>query len=151
MSHGTASRAIARVWQTRSSTYDERLVIANGFTAEAGGRAVDTLLARQVPFTAIACANDLLALGALQRLHALGIDVPRDVSVAGFDDIPTAAMTAPSLSTVRLPLREMGRRGFAYADRVLNGETPEHILMPTEVVMRDSTGTPPATPLGGTQ
>ncbi|HUR16883.1 MAG TPA: LacI family DNA-binding transcriptional regulator [Candidatus Limnocylindrales bacterium] len=131
--------------------YDERLVISIGFTAEDGARAVDALLERGVPVTAIACANDLLALGALQRLHALDIDVPRDVSVAGFDDIPTAAMTAPSLSTVRLPLREMGRLSFAYADRVLNGETPEATLMPTEVVMRDSTGAPPATPLGGTQ
>ena len=73
-------------------------------------------------FTAISCANDLLALGALGRLAALGIDVPGQVSVAGFDDISTAALTAPSLSTVRLPLREMGRRGFAYADRLLAGD-----------------------------
>lgn len=130
--------------------YDERLVISTGFAAEDGARAVDELLARHVPFTAIACANDLLALGALQRLHNLSIDVPRDVSVAGFDDIPPAAMTAPSLSTVRLPLREMGRRGFAYADRILNGEAPDHVLMPTTVVMRGSTAAPPATPPGGT-
>ena len=75
-----------------------------------------------IAFTAIACANDLLALGALQRLAALGIDVPGAVSVAGFDDISTAALTAPALSTVRLPLRELGRRGFAHADAVLRGD-----------------------------
>jgi DNA-binding LacI/PurR family transcriptional regulator len=52
-------------------------------------------------------------------------------------------MTAPRLSTVRLPLREMGRQGFAYADRVLGGKTPEAVLMPTTLVLRDSTGAPP--------
>jgi LacI family transcriptional regulator len=118
---------------------DERLVIESGFTAEAGARAVDDLLASSAPFTAIACANDLLALGALQRLHALGIDVPGKVSVCGFDDIPMAAMTAPSLSTVNLPLREMGRLGFVYADDVVNGRAPQAKQLPTTVVLRDST------------
>ena len=78
------------------------------FDADGGALGVDALLAGGAPFTAVCCANDLLALGALQRLAELGIDVPGAVSVAGFDDISTAAMTAPSLSTVRLPLRELG-------------------------------------------
>ena len=59
--------------------------------------------------------------------------------MAGFDDIPVAAMTAPSLSTVRLPLREMGKRGFDAAIRLLAGEEIEPDVLPTEVVMRDST------------
>ncbi len=125
---------------------DERLIIESGFSAEAGARAVDDLLATHTragsDFTAILCANDLLALGALQRLHEHGIIVPRDVSVAGFDDIPVAAMTAPSLSTVRLPLREMGRRGFDAAIRLLNGEIVAPHILPTHVVMRDSTAAP---------
>jgi LacI family transcriptional regulator len=122
---------------------DEKLIIDTGFSAEAGARAVDDLLASftepGTDFSAILCANDLLALGALQRLHEHGIDVPAQVSVAGFDDIPVAAMTAPSLSTVRLPLREMGARGFEAAVRALNGEEVETLLLPTEVVLRDST------------
>ena len=79
--------------------------------------AVDALLAGEAPFTAVCAANDLLALGALQRLAELGIDVPGEVSVAGFDDIPTAAMATPGLSTVRLPLHEIGRRAFGFAER----------------------------------
>jgi LacI family transcriptional regulator len=59
--------------------------------------------------------------------------------VAGFDDISTAALTAPSLSTVRLPLREMGRRGFEYADRLLAGGRPDQVQLPTEIVLRNST------------
>jgi DNA-binding LacI/PurR family transcriptional regulator len=130
-------------------SYDERLVVNTGFTAEAGARAVDVLLAGAAAFTAICCANDLLALGVLQRLHELDIRVPEQVSVAGFDDIAVAPMTAPSLSTVRLPLRELGRRGFEYADAMLRGGPPETSVMPTRVVLRDSTGAPPAKSLGG--
>jgi LacI family transcriptional regulator len=118
---------------------DEHLVVETGFSAEAGALAVDQLFATGADFTAIACANDLLALGALQRLHERGLAVPGDVSVAGFDDIPVAAMTAPSLSTVRLPLRELGRRGFEAAIRMLSTETVEPQILPTQVVLRDST------------
>jgi LacI family transcriptional regulator len=123
--------------------FDERLVVRTGFDAAAGALGVDVLRATGVPFTAIACANDLLALGALQRLAMLRIDVPGEVSVAGFDDISTAALTAPSLSTVRLPLREMGRLGFEVADRYLAGGDVAPRRLPTAVVLRASTGAAP--------
>jgi LacI family transcriptional regulator len=123
--------------------FDERLVVTTTFDQDGGRLGTDALLAGRAPFTALCCANDLLALGALKRLGELGIDVPGKVSVIGFDDIGMAPMTTPSLSTVRLPLREMGRRGFEYADRVLAGKRPRRQLMPTTVVMRDSTAGPP--------
>lgn len=122
---------------------DECLVLTTTFDQEGGVRAVDTLLARGVPFTAISCANDLLALGVLQRLGELGIDVPGRVSVAGFDDIRTAAMVTPGLSTVRLPLREMGRRGFEVAHSRLAGGGSERASIPTTVILRGSTAPPP--------
>jgi LacI family transcriptional regulator len=124
--------------------YDERLVVRTAFDVDGGALGVDVLRGGGAPFTAISCANDLLALGALQRLAALGVDVPGDVSVAGFDDISTAALTAPSLSTVRLPLRELGRRGFEHANRVLHDDAPDPVRLPTMVVLRASTGRPPA-------
>jgi LacI family transcriptional regulator len=120
-------------------------VVPTTFDGDGGTRAVDRLLASDAAFTAICCANDLLALGAVRRLGELGIDVPGSVSVAGFDDISVAAITAPRLSTVRLPLRELGRRGFAHAVRQLAGDAAERVLLPTEVVLRDSTAPPPAT------
>jgi len=132
--------------QDAGITFDERLVVRSGFDRDGGALGVDTLLAGAAEFTAICCANDLLALGALQRLAELGIGVPRDVSVAGFDDISMAALTAPSLSTVRLPLRELGRRGFEHADRTLAGGHPERVLLPTEVVLRGSTAAPSPRP-----
>lgn len=123
---------------------DERLIVATRFDREGGAAGVDTLLAGEAPFSAICCANDLLALGALERLAAVGIRAPDDVSVAGFDDIAVAAITAPSLSTVRLPLREMGRRGFGFAERLLTGDEPPAEVMATEVILRASTGRPAA-------
>jgi LacI family transcriptional regulator len=123
--------------------FDERLAISTGFDHAGGRLGADVLLGGDAPFTAICCANDLLALGVLSRLAELGIDVPGQVSVAGFDDISTAALTAPSLSTVRLPLRDMGRRGFEHADRMLAGEPIPFEILPTELVLRGSTAAPP--------
>jgi LacI family transcriptional regulator len=120
--------------------YDERLVVRTGFNQEGGAAGVERLLAAEVPFTAVCAANDLLALGALRRLADLGIAVPGRISVAGFDDIQTASMTAPRLSTVRLPLHEIGRRGFEYAAQVLDGGRPAREVLPTELVLRESTG-----------
>ena len=118
---------------------DERLIVNGAFDRAGGAQGVDELASRGVDYSAIACANDLLALGALQRLAELDRKVPDEVSVAGFDDISIAALSAPHLSTVRLPLREMGRRGFDAAMRALAGEEIEPVTLPTEVVMRDST------------
>lgn len=121
---------------------DESIILHTTFDREGGARGVDALLASGIPFTAICCANDLLALGVLERLAELGIRVSEGMSVAGFDDISVAGMTAPPLSTVRLPLRELGRRGFEYAVRQLAGEPLEAEILPTEVVLRGSTGVP---------
>src|SRR4029078_12135771 len=103
---------------------------------EGGALGVDTLLGGYVAFTAVACANDPLAMGALARLAGLGIGVPGQLSVAGLDAVPVSAITSPSLSTVRLPLREMGRRGFAEAARVLNGEALARTVLATELGCR---------------
>lgn len=127
--------------------FDDRLVVSTGFHREGGELAVDHLLAGDAPFSAIVCANDLLALGALERLAGRGVQVPAEVSVAGFDDIPTATMTTPPLTTVRLPLHEIGRRGAAFAEVMLAGETPVREIMPTELILRGSTSVAPAVPL----
>jgi DNA-binding LacI/PurR family transcriptional regulator len=122
--------------------FDERLVVHTSFDRDGGALGVDSLRAGSMPFTAICCANDPLAIGALGRLAELGIDVPGDVSVAGFDDVPVAAITSPSLSTVRLPLREMGRRGFQEAARVLGGGTLDRTVLTTDLALRGSTAPP---------
>lgn len=131
---------------------DDDLVVHTTFDREGGAGGVDELVDRGMHVTAVCCANDLLALGALSRLAELGVAVPGRVSVAGFDDVSVASMTAPRLSTVRLPLRELGRRGFEYAIRQISGVPVEREVLATEVVLRDSTAAAPAstTPTKGT-
>lgn len=127
--------------------FDERLVVRTGFNRDGGALGIDALLGGETPFTAVLAANDLLALGALQRLAERGFDVPGELSVAGFDDITTAAIATPGLSTVRLPLHEIGRRAFGYAEQLLAGRRPDREILPTELVLRGSTAAPSLTPL----
>ena len=114
-------------------------------------RRASTHSAGGTSFTALCCANDLLALGASARLAELGIAVPDDVSVAGFDDISVAAMTAPSLSTVRRPLRGGSACGFLHADTAASAASapcadPAHDLLVLWRVHRGAAGAAAATP-----
>jgi LacI family transcriptional regulator len=83
--------------------------------------------------------SDVMAVGALARLRAAGIDVPGDIALAGFDDIPTLRDVYPPLTTVRLPLRRLGETA---ARLVLSEDAPQQprvVPVPGEVVLRDST------------
>ena len=94
--------------------------------------------------TAIFAASDIQALGALEAARGLGLDVPRDLSVVGFDDIEIASYAG--LTTVRQPLVETGRRGAELLLEALRGETPavRTETMPLELVARATTAPPPA-------
>ena len=93
--------------------FDDTQVISGEFTVESGRERMATVLdSRQfdpLP-TAIFCANDAIAYGCMEVLNSRGLRVPQNISIAGFDDALTARMTVPSLTTVRQPFREMGRR-----------------------------------------
>jgi DNA-binding LacI/PurR family transcriptional regulator len=93
--------------------------------------------------TAVLAANDLMAIGLIQTCLQAGVRIPGDLSVVGFDDIPTASYLAPLLSTVRQPGREIGRGAMAALLTQLAGHTPDdRLLLPTELVVRDTLGTP---------
>ncbi len=101
------------------------------------------LLEKTRDFTAVFCFNDIAAIGAIRALKNAGFSVPGDVSVVGFDDILSAAYATPSLTTVRQPLLEMGKRGAAVLlERIANKEQeyPGEIVMAPEFVVRESTG-----------
>ena len=96
--------------------------------------------------TALLCANDLMAIGAMEYCKSAGLSVPEDVSIVGFDDIPIAGLLTPRLSTVRQPAEEMG---FQAATLLINmikvargdegvEKLPSQTLVPVEVVIRDS-------------
>jgi LacI family transcriptional regulator len=81
----------------------------NVASPELGYHVTQKLIASGKPFTALFAFNDIAAIGAIRALHEGGLRVPEDVSVIGFDDIDSAAYQNPGLTTVRQPLREMGR------------------------------------------
>lgn len=109
---------------------------------EAGRRAATALLGRRPRPTAILAMSDELAAGALDAAAALGLDVPTDLSVVGFDDIPAAVTARPAMTTVRQPHVEKGRRAAQLLLRSGIGY-PEPLLLPTELIVRASTGPRP--------
>jgi LacI family transcriptional regulator len=112
------------------------------FKLEGGQRAACEILAAagELP-TAVVAANDMMALGAMREFRAAGLNIPRDISVVGFDDIAFAALTDPPLTTVCLPRMELGRR--AVEALMMTIEHPERqgveIRLPTYLVVRGST------------
>ncbi|MEU8891974.1 LacI family DNA-binding transcriptional regulator [Streptomyces sp. NPDC048442] len=94
--------------------------------------------------TALICDDDILAAGACKALHRLGLRVPHDVSVTGFDDLALATALEPELTTVRLPAEQVGRRGMAALLAVLEDRTPDSTELPVELVVRGTTAPPPA-------
>jgi LacI family transcriptional regulator len=119
------------------------LVQPGDFREETGYRAGQRLLALTRRPTAIFASNDAMAVGCLCALQEAGVRVPADIALAGFDDIPIARFTAPPLTSVRVSIAELGR---AAAERVLHGVRSHnrqkhlHMTLPTELVIRDSTG-----------
>lgn len=126
----------------------ELVVEADAFSVEAGNQALGIMLAGPARPTAVFAANDLIAIGMLQRLREIGARVPGDFSVVGFNDIPLAGLLEPALTTVRVPQLEMGVAGAHLLIDHLEGRPISNIrvTLPTELVVRASSGPPPAAP-----
>lgn len=118
-----------------------RECVADGqFTVTGGGAAVAKILAN-AEITAVLAANDLMAIGATRHLLASGINVPGDISVAGFDDIPIAEYGPVPLTTMHVPTYEIGRSGAALLLTALADDVPENVTLTGQVVERDSVAT----------
>jgi DNA-binding LacI/PurR family transcriptional regulator len=112
------------------------------FSPESGATAIQALMAQSTPPTAVFVASDTVALGAISALRSLGLEVPGDIAIASFDDIPWAAYSRPALTTIRLPAQEIGRKAGALLLALLDGQEirEERTLLPTELVIRESCG-----------
>jgi LacI family transcriptional regulator len=117
-------------------------IVPSDFTRETGAAAAALLLDRAPDLTAIFGMNDAVAIGALRELRGRGLRVPDDVSVAGFDDMPVAADVTPALSTVHVPMAELGARAMALALDEAGGGEARVIHVPARVELRASTGPP---------
>ena len=120
-------------------------VSEHDFSSSAGWSGAQELLASKTRFTALFCANDEMALGAISCFYEAGIHVPRDVSVIGYDDAPSAAHAAPPLTSVRIPWREMTASGVAELLNLCDGGRRQVARsFPVGVALRASVAEPGA-------
>lgn len=123
--------------------YDPRLVVAGDFLKPSGSAAVRALLEDERltdRIDALVAANDYMALGAMQEIGRRQREVPRDLAVVGFDDVDSARLAHPALTTARQPTEQLGRRGVETAFGLAEGRSPLSASLPTELVLRQSCG-----------
>jgi LacI family transcriptional regulator, galactose operon repressor len=132
----------------RAALHDAGAALAGArrgpYTYATGHAATLELLACDGRPTALFCGNDVIALGALNACRRLGLRVPEDVSVVGFDDTPLAAVWTPALSSVRIDFPELGRNAFELLTRMLtdDGDRRAVVQLPPVFVQRESTAPP---------
>ena len=114
------------------------------YDREAARRMAQELLGGSDRPSAVFAANDLSAIAIAQVASDLGIDVPRELSVVGFDDVPEASRWEPALTTVRQPMRRLGQEAVRMLDALMNGkDVPDrHLVLPTRLIARDTTAPP---------
>ncbi|NKY38966.1 LacI family transcriptional regulator [Cellulomonas septica] len=122
---------------------DEDLVRVGGYRPETADQPANELLARPQPPTAVFAANDLSAIRVVEVARSLGLRVPEDLSVIGFDNVPESALATPPLTTISQPLQQMGAEALRLLVDLIDGrERGVHVRLSTELVERASTAPP---------
>ncbi|MEU5211325.1 LacI family DNA-binding transcriptional regulator [Streptomyces sp. NPDC020742] len=135
------ARAVAESLAEVPGTLLRRLPAA--LSVEAGLQAAHTALTGPGPRpTALLCDDDIIAAGACKAVRRLGLRIPEDVSVTGFDDLALAVAVEPELTTVRLPAEEFGEAGMRALTAVLDGDPAPSPTLPVRLVPRGSTAPP---------
>jgi LacI family transcriptional regulator len=120
--------------------YDERLVANGGYVETGGVTAMNTLLDRGLPFSAVFAANDDSAYGAMLAMYRRGMRVPDDISLVGYDDLPHSSFSLPPLTSVRQPLRDLGREAASAVVALIEGRRPPRATVAKlELIVREST------------
>ena len=126
--------------------YDPDLVLKTEYSLARGREGVKSLLSLKDPPTAVFCSNDFLALGVMEGAREIGIKLPEDLSVVGFDDMEIASFLTPSLTTISQPAYEMGKTGAEVLLHHLGKKSykPVHKILKTNLVIRESTTIAPS-------
>jgi LacI family transcriptional regulator len=116
--------------------------IPGDLTQQGGFTAMNQLLDLSPPPTAVVACNDLMALGAISAAQKRGLAVGRDLVITGFDDIPLAEHSHPTLTTVRQPIYSIGRQICSMLIQLIKEEklAERHVLLQPELVVRESSG-----------
>ena len=119
---------------------DNNFIVPGDYTRVGGRKAMAELLNRPDPPTAVVCANDLSALGALEEAQLRGLKVPQSISIVGYDDIDEAALASPPLTTIRLPPHEIGVvAAEKLIERLKGREESSSTFIKGELIVREST------------
>ena len=124
--------------------YDPELVRIGGYTQESAEAPARQLLEMERPPTAIFAANDLSAIKTMEVARGMGLIIPDDLSVIGFDNIPESALSTPALTTIDQSIQEMGFEAGRMLIGLIDepGREPVHLTLPTELVVRQSCRAP---------
>ena len=121
---------------------DPAYVLGGGFNLEGGEEAIKTLLKRDPPPTAVFACNDMMAIGVVRGARTMGIQIPEDLSIVGFDDINLASAMYPALTTMAQPIAEMGHIATELLVRRIQDqaehEDRQRIILDAKLVVRDS-------------
>ena len=143
-------RALRDVLQEHGLALPEEYVLPGDFNPGTGYLVMQALLNLNEPPRAVFAANDQMAADAIRAARERGLQVPGDVAIVGFDDIALAGYTAPALTTVRQPTYRMGQLAVeAILHSQSAGSAPTSVVLPTELVIRESCGCPVQPPLLG--
>lgn len=112
------------------------------FSIESGQKLAEHIVAEHPQITAIVCVNDRMAVGVIQGVQGLGLQVPDDITVVGYDDIQFAQLISPALTTINQGARELGRVATQMLFETLDNHKPAPIVLPTELVIRQSSSAP---------
>lgn len=125
----------------RQRGLDPDPVTHSDYHFDAGASAVQAILSAKHAPTVIFCGSDLIAMGAIIALEEAGIDVPKDVSILGIDDIPFSFLVRPALTTIRVPREQLGETAFAALEKLLKlkRQRGAEYVVETELVVRKST------------
>jgi LacI family transcriptional regulator len=127
----------------RAIAIDPSLIFERDFEFIEGRTAMRRMLDSAEPPTAVFAANDIQAVGALSECRAAGLNVPADISIMGFDDLPLAEFTVPQLTTIRVPGQRMGHIAASRLLAMIHGEpSPPSEVLPVDLILRESTGPP---------
>lgn len=120
-------------------------VIETSYDIENGAAAFEALMQHTPRPTVVVCGNDVLAVGAMKRARDMGLSIPEDVSITGFDDLELAQIVTPELTTVHVPHQEMGRRAAEELVTMLEGKRAGPVIeLECRLMLRASLGPPPS-------
>ena len=132
-------RGYLKALEEASLDFDTDLVTVCGYDFKSGIEAAKELTARMVNVDALICPNDLVAAGAIQFLEQQGMNIPEDISVAGYDDDPIAVMTTPTLTTIRQQTTRIGIESVGLINSLIRGKAVEDVVVDVDLIIRNST------------